>query len=47
MKQAVSEKKIPGKNFVLCGHNTKKCTPSAKKILKNGTRFGTKAAVNV
>jgi hypothetical protein len=47
VKQAVSEINFPGKNFVLCGHRTKICTPSAKKILKNYTRFGTRSAVNL
>ena len=47
LKQAVSEINFLGKNFVLIGHRTKTCTPSAKKILKNDTRFGTRGAVNL
>ena len=47
VKQAISEKNFPGKNFVLCGHRTKTCTPSAKKILKNDTRLGARGAVNL
>ena len=47
VKQAVSEINFPGKNFVLCGHRTKTCTPSAKKILKNDTRLGARGAVNL
>ena len=47
VKQAVSEINFLGKNFLLCGHRPKTCTPSAKKILKNYTRFCTRDAVNL
>ena len=47
MKQAVSEINFPGKNFVLCGYRTKTCTPPAKKTPKNGSRLGSRDAINV
>ena len=47
VKQAVSEIDFTGKNFVSCGHRTKTCTPSAKKMLKNDTRLRPRGAVNL